>query len=114
MVIEATNIHTAQPQPRCEYGKIPFCEGECQRMGEVLQSDGSLLCVGHAKLMRLEAQEDTMLGTVFEMDKWLDEPNNQANNLCWRRKLRHRDETVERLRFNRTLIEAHEEASQQR
>jgi hypothetical protein len=55
-----------------------------------------------------------MLGKVFEMDKWLDDPNNQANNLHWRRVMRERDEALGQLRFNRTLIEAHEEANRQR
>jgi hypothetical protein len=66
------------------------------------------------KLLRLQAREDTLLGTVFEMDKWLDEPNNRADGLHWWRVLRQRNEAVEQLRFNRTLIEAHKEANQQR
>jgi hypothetical protein len=74
--------------------------------------DGSLLCVPHAKLLRLEVQESTLLGTVFEMDKWLDSQNNRADQLRWRRLLRERDEVVEQLRFNRTLIEAHKERNQ--
>ncbi len=63
------------------------------------------------ELMRLEAREEAMLGKVFEMDKWLDEPNDSADDLHWRRMLRQRDETVEQLRFNRTLIEARKEAN---
>ncbi len=66
------------------------------------------------ELLRLEAREEAMLGRVFEMDKWLDEPNNRAGGLHWRRVLRERDEALEQLRFNRTLIEAHKEANQQR
>ncbi len=66
------------------------------------------------ELLRLEAREEAMLGKVFEMDKWLDEPNNRAGGLHWRRVLRERDEALEQLRFNRTLIEAHKEANQQR
>jgi len=68
----------------------------------------------YGKQLRLEAQESTLLGTVFEMDKWLDNPDNRADQLRWRRLLRERDEVVEQLRFNRTLLEAHEEAIQQR
>ena len=67
-----------------------------------------------SELLRLLAREKAMLGKVFEMDKWLDEPNNQANNLHWRRVLREWDEALEQLRFNRTLIEAHEVANRQR
>ena len=66
------------------------------------------------ELLRLEAREKAMLGKVFEMDRWLDEPNNRAADLHWRRVLRERDEALEQLRFNRTLIEAHEEANRQR
>jgi hypothetical protein len=61
------------------------------------------------ELLRLEEREATTLGRVFEMDKWLDDPRNRIDNLRWRRVLRERDETLEQLRFNRTLIEAHEE-----
>jgi hypothetical protein len=68
----------------------------------------------YGKQLRLEAQESTLLGTVCEMDKWLDNPDNRADQLRWRRLLRERDEVVEQLRFNRTLLEAHKEANQQR
>jgi hypothetical protein len=108
---EDANRHNADPWPRCEFGKTLFSEGECPKTGEV-QLDGSLLCVPHAKLLRLEVQESTLLGTVCEMDKWLDNPNNRADQLRWRRLLRERDEVVEQLRFNRTLIEAHKERNQ--
>jgi hypothetical protein len=66
----------------------------------------------HAKLQRLEVRENTLLGTVFEMDKWLDNPNNRADQLHWGRMMRERDEVLEELRFNRTLVEAHKERNQ--
>jgi len=113
LALEDTNVHTADQQPHCEYGQPLFSEGECQRTGEV-QLDGSVLCVPHAELLRLVDQNNTLLGTVFEMDKWLDNPNNRADELRWRRVLHQRGETVEQLRSNRTLIEAHKEAVQQR
>ena len=105
--------HTADRQDRCEFGKTLFASGDCPRPGDV-QLDGSCLCVPHAKLMRLEVQESTLLDKVFEMDKWLDGPGTRANQSRWWRVLRQRDEAVERLRFNRTLLEAHEEAIQHR
>jgi hypothetical protein len=77
--------------------------------------DGSLLCVAHTKLLRLEVRESTLLGKVFEMDKWLENPSNRAaEQLHWRRRLDERDETVDELRRNRTLIEVHKERDQQR
>jgi len=113
LALEDTNVHTTDQQPRCEYGKTPVSESECQRTGEV-QLDGRVLCVHHAELQRLEVQQSALLGTVFEMDKWLDNPDNRADELRWRRVLHQRDEVVEQLRSNRTLIEAHRVAAQQR
>jgi hypothetical protein len=113
MPLEAINDHTADPWPRCEFSKTLFGRGECKRVGEV-QLDGSLLCLAHAKLLRLEERESTLLGTVFEMDKWLENPSNRAEQLHWRRRLHERDEIVEQLRFNRTLIEAHKGPERQR
>jgi hypothetical protein len=110
LATEETNAHAAQPRPRCEYGKTLFFEGECQSTGEVRSDGGSLLCVPHAELVRLEEREATMLGEVFEMDKWLDDPRNRIDNLQWRRELRRRDETLQQLRSNRALIEACREA----
>jgi hypothetical protein len=106
MPLEATNGHNADQRLRCEYGKTLSGRGECPSPAEI-QFDGSLLCVAHTKLLRLEARESTLLGTVFEMDKWLGTPSNRADQLRWRRLLHERDEVVEQLRFNRTLIEAH-------
>jgi hypothetical protein len=105
---ENSDNHIADQQNRCEFGKTPVSGSECPRPGEV-QLDGSVLCVPHAKLRRLEVQNSTLLGTVFEMDKWLDNPNNRADELRWRRLMHERDEAVEQLRFNRTLSEAHKE-----
>jgi hypothetical protein len=113
MPLEDTNGHNADQRLRCEYGKTLFWEGECPRPGKI-QLDGSLLCLAHAKLLRLEERESTLLGTVFEMDKWLENPSNRAEQLHWRRRLDERDETVDELRRNRTLIEAHKERDQQR
>jgi hypothetical protein len=113
VALEDTNGHTTEQQPRCEYVTPLFTEGECQRTGEV-QLDGSVLCVPHAELLRLVVQNSTLLGTVFEMDKWLDNPDNRADELRWRRVLHQRYEAVEQLRSNRTLIEAHKVVAQQR
>jgi hypothetical protein len=113
LALEDTNVHTTDQQPRCEYVKPLFSEGECRMTGEV-QVDGSLLCVPHAELLRLVVQNRTLLGTVFEMDKWLDNPDNRADELRWRRVLHQRYEAVEQLRSNRTLIEAHKVVAQQR
>jgi hypothetical protein len=110
MALEEANAQPADHEPRCEFAETLFSEGECQKLGEV-QFDGSLLCVPHVELLRLKVRECTLLGTVFELDKWLDNPNHRADELRWRRLLRERDEVVDQLRFNRMLLEAHEEAN---
>jgi hypothetical protein len=99
-----TNEQFADQQPRCEIGKIHIAEGECRRLGEV-QLDGSVLCVRHAELIRLEEHSETMLGKVFEMDQWLDSVDGKADELRVRRAEHHRNELVEQLRFNRARIQ---------
>ena len=99
-----TNEQSANQQPRCEIDKILTQEGECRRLGEV-QLDGRLLCVGHAELLRLKDRSETMLGTVFEMDQWLESVDGEADELRVRRIEHQRNEIVEQLRLNRMHIE---------
>ena len=100
---EGANEHIATQHSYCEFGNSLMGE-QCQRPGEV-RLDGNLLCVRHAELLKLEDRSATLLGTVFEMDKWLDDTHNHMNELRWRRVLRQRDEVVEELRSTRTRIE---------
>jgi hypothetical protein len=100
---EVTNEHLTDQQPRCEIGKVLTAEGACQRLGEV-HIDGSLLCTPHAELLRLENQSQTLLGTVFEIDQWLESTDGEADEVRVRRVERERNEVVEELRFNRTRI----------
>jgi hypothetical protein len=95
---------SADEQPRCEIDKIRGAEGACMRPGKV-QLDGSILCVGHAELLRLEDHSETILGEVFEMDQWLESVDGRADELRVRRAEHHRNDLVEQLRSNRTRIE---------
>ena len=99
-----TNEQSADEQPRCEIDKIRKSEGECLRSGEV-QFDGSVLCVRHAELLRLEDHSETMLGEVFEMDQWLESIDGQTDELRVRRAQHHRNDLVEQIRFTRWLLE---------
>ena len=99
-----TNEQSADEQPRCEIDKIRKSEGECLRPGEV-QLGGSVLCMRHAELLRLEDHSETMLGEVFEMDQWLESVHGQADESDVRRAEHHRNELKEQIRFNRTRIE---------
>jgi hypothetical protein len=99
-----TNEQSADQQPRCEIDWIRIAEGECLRPGEV-HLDGSVLCVSHAKLLKLEDHSETMLGEKFEMDEWLESADGQADELSVRRAQHHRDDLVEQIRYNRMVIE---------
>jgi hypothetical protein len=98
-----TTEQSADQQPRCEIGKVRKAEGECLRPGEV-HVDGSVLCVRHAELLRLEDHSETLRGEVFEMDQWLESVDGQADELGVRRAEHHRNELVEQMRSNRTRI----------
>jgi hypothetical protein len=101
---EATNEQfITDGQPRCEVNKVVTSEGECRRLGEV-HLDGRLLCTAHAELLRWEDRSETLLGTVFEMDQWLESADGEADEERVRRAEHHRNELVEHLRFNRTRI----------
>jgi hypothetical protein len=99
-----TKDQSGNKQSRCEIDKKRQAEGECLRPGEV-QLDGSVLCVLHAKLLRLEDHSENMLGEKFEMDQWLESVDGQADELGVRRAEHHRDDLAEQIRFNRTQIE---------
>ena len=101
---EAAKELSADAQPRCEIVKIRKAERECLRPGEV-QLDGSVLCVRHAELLRLEDHSETMLGEKFEMDQWLEGVDSQADELGVRRAQHHRDDLVEQIKYNRMAIE---------
>jgi hypothetical protein len=103
VALEGINKLFTDQQPHCEIANIHVAEGECRRLGEV-QLDGSVVCVHHAELLRLQNRSETMLGKVFEMDQWLDSADGEADELRVRRAEHHRNELVEQLRFNRTRI----------
>jgi hypothetical protein len=59
--------------------------------------------------VRLKTRENVLLEKVFEMDGWLDDPANRADQPPWRQVLRRRDQAVKLLRSNRKLIETRKE-----
>jgi hypothetical protein len=71
---EADDHDTIIPQPNnCEIEKALSGEeeGECQRPGEV-RYRGALLCEAHATLLKLQDRAEAVLGSVFQMDKWME------------------------------------------
>jgi hypothetical protein len=72
---EADDGNSANSQPHCEIEKTLSgggAEGECQNLGEVLYR-GALLCRSHAALLELEERAQAVLGSVFQMDEWLED-----------------------------------------
>jgi hypothetical protein len=52
----------------------------------------------------MKDRSETMLGTVFEMDKWLESVDGEADELRVRRIEHQRNEVVEQLRFDSLRI----------
>jgi len=95
---------SADQQPRCGIDKIREAERACMRLGKV-HLDGSVLCVRHAELLRLEDHSESILGEVFEMEQWLESVDGRADESRVRRAEHHRNDLVEQIRSNRTRIE---------
>lgn len=87
----------------CGIIKILIEEGECRRLGEIW-SDETPLCRPHAELVRFRKRGNSLLEKVFEMDRWLDSTDGEADELRVRRVKQQRNELVEELRFNHTQI----------
>lgn len=91
-------------QPRCEIEKTPL-EGECQRPGEVRYKGLILLCGPHAALLQLEDRAEAVLGSVFQMDEWLQDNGSSGADEEYLGRIRHeREEAVAALRLIREQI----------
>jgi hypothetical protein len=92
-------------QPRCEIEKTPLVEGECQRPGEVRYKGIILVCGLHAALLQLEDRAQAVLGSVFQMDEWLEEKGSFGADEEYLGRIRHeREEAVAALRLIRVQI----------
>ena len=91
-------------QPRCEIEKTPL-EGECQRPGEVRYKGTILVCGPHAALLQLEDRAEAVLGSVFQMDEWLEENGSSGADEEYLGRIRHeREEALAALRHIRVQI----------
>ena len=91
-------------QPRCEIEKTPL-EGECQRPGEVRYKGILLVCGPHAALLQLEDRAEAVLGSVFQMDEWLEENGSSGADEEYLGRIQHeREEAVAALRHIRVQI----------
>jgi hypothetical protein len=101
---EAADDNSGVSQPRCEIEKTVLDEG-CERPGEV-RYGRMLLCAPHAALLRLENRAEALLGSMFQMDEWMDENgSSSAADEEFVGRLRHeREEIVAALRLTRAQL----------
>ena len=104
MLQETPDEHSANGQPRCEFGTTLLGQ-ECQYPGE-LRYRGMLLCEPHAALLGLEERAEAVLGSVFRMDEWLEENGDSSSDEEFLGRVRHQreEEAVAALRLTRTQI----------
>jgi hypothetical protein len=91
-------------QPRCAIEKTHL-GGECQRPGEVRYKGMILLCGPHAALLQLEDRAEAVLGSVFQMEEWLEENGSSRADEEYLGRIRHeREEALAALRLIRVQI----------
>jgi hypothetical protein len=91
-------------EQHCEFVESLFEVG-CHNPGEV-RYEGRLLCISHARLLKLENHADTLLDRVFRADAWLDNDDNLANQEGAEHVRREQDEALAQLRRTRLRIMA--------
>ena len=91
-------------QHRCESGKT-LLEGECQWPAEVLYGV-RLLCVPHARLLKLGDHADALLDRVFRADEWLEDNEILPNQEGGQHVRREREEVIVQLRLTRIELMA--------
>ena len=92
-------------QPRCEIERTPLVEGECERPGEVRYKGMLLVCRPHAALLELEDRGQAVLGSVLQMDEWLQENGSSGADEEYLGRIRHeREEALGALRHIRVQI----------
>ena len=101
---EEADGNSSLSQPRCEIEKTPL-EGECERPGEVRYKGMLLVCGPHAALLQWEDRAEAVLGSVFQMDKWLEGNGSSGADEEYLGRIRHeREETLAALRHLRVQI----------
>ena len=101
---EQADGNSSLSQPRCEIEKTPL-EGECQRPGEVRYKGILLLCGLHAALLQLEDRAEAVLGSIFQMDEWLEGNGSSGADEEYLGRIRHeREEALAALRLIRVQI----------
>ena len=108
---EEADGNTAVSQPRCEIEKTPLVDEECGRPGEMRYRVTLLLCGPHAALLGLENRAEALLGSLFQMDEWMEENGSLSADEEFVGRMRHeRDDALYALRLTRVQIRSAREA----
>jgi hypothetical protein len=101
---ESSREHSADVQPRCEFGTAHTGE-ECQESGD-FRYGKLLLCGPHAELLRLEDRAQALLTLVSRMDERIERSgSSQAADDVFLRHVRlEREEAEAALRQMRAKI----------
>ena len=106
-----TDGNTADSQPRCEIVKTSLVDEECERPGQIRYRGVLLLCVPHAALLGLEDRAEALLGSLFQMDEWMEENGSLSADEEFVGRIRHeRDDALDALRLTRVQIRSTREA----
>src|SRR5918997_6976874 len=101
---EEADGNSSLSQPRCEIEKLRL-EEACERPGEVRYKGIILVCGPHVALLQLEDRAQAVLGSVFQMDEWLEEHGSSGADEEYLGRIRHeREEAVADLRLIRVQI----------
>jgi hypothetical protein len=102
---EETDGNTALSQPRCEIEKTSLVDEECERPGQIRYGGVLLLCGPHAALLGLEDRAEALLGSVLQMDEWMEKNWSSATDEEFVGRIRHeRDDALGALRLTRVQI----------
>ena len=72
---------------------------------------GLLLCGPHAALLALEERAEALLGSVYQMDEWMEENGSSGADEEFVGRIRYeRDEVITALRLTRVQIRSAREA----
>jgi hypothetical protein len=102
---EETDGNTALSQPRCEIEKTSLVDEGCERLGQIRYGGVLLLCGPHAALLGLEDRAEALLGSVLQMDEWMEKNWSSATDEEFVGRIRHeRDDALGALRLTRVQI----------
>ena len=86
-------------------GRSPARSGSaCEKLGQIRYGGVLLLCGPHAALLGLEDRAEALLGSVLQMDEWMEQNGSSADEELVGRIRHERDDARDALRLTRVQI----------